>query len=534
MMERTLLLLWLAGGLYAQVTFERLLRASQEPQNWLTYSGGYSSNRYSLLDQITPSNAKQLELKWVFQAQSLQVFESTPLVVEGVMYLTQAPNDVFALDAKTGRVFWVYQYAPSPDSKLCCGAVNRGLAILGDTLYLGTIDAHLIAIDARNGRPIWNIQVADFNAGYSLTHAPLIVKDKVVVGTAGGEYGIRGFIAAYDARTGKQAWKFHTIPGPGERGHETWQGDAWEHGGGSAWITGSYDPDLNLIYWGTGNPGPDWNPDQRPGDNLYTDCAVALDADTGKMKWYFQFTPHDAADWDAVQIPVLVNENWNGTPRKLLLWANRNGFFYVLDRATGKFLSGRPFVKQNWAKGLDDNGRPMLTGLAEGASVYPGVQGGTNWYSPSYSPRTRLFYISAWDNYSTIFTKQPMEYVPGRRFMGGRARSAVPALRRGPINTWTEEGGYGAVVAMDPRTGEKKWEFKMHDVTDAGILTTASDVLFSGGREGYFYALDARDGKLLWRSSLGGQIAAGPVTYRVDGKQYVAIAAGHSLFAFGL
>jgi alcohol dehydrogenase (cytochrome c) len=534
-MLRLLFLLSLMGRVMpAQVSFERLLGASGDPQNWLTYSGNYSSHRHSRLAQITTRNVNQLELKWVFQAQSLQTFESSPLVVDGVMYLTQPPDDVVALDARTGRIFWVYPYNAAPDSRLCCGAVNRGLAILGDTLFMGTIDAHLVAIDTRSGKPIWNIAVAGYDQGYSLTHAPLIVKDKVVIGTSGGEYGIRGFIAAYDARTGKQAWRWYTIPGPGEAGHETWVGDAWAHGGGSAWITGSYDPDLNLIYWGTGNPGPDWNPDQRPGDNLYTDCAVALDADTGRLKWYFQFTPHDAADWDSVQVPVLVDANWNGSPRKLLLWANRNGFFYVLDRATGKFLLGRPFVKQNWATGLDRAGRPMLTALPEGARVYPGVQGGTNWYSPSYSPRTNLFYISAWEDYGTVFIRQPMEYEPGRRFMGGRARSEIPALRRGPINTWTEEAGHGAVIAIDPRTGERKWAFQMHDVTDSGILTTATDVLFSGGREGYFCALDARNGELLWKTSLGGQIAAGPVTYQAGGRQYVAIAAGHSLFAFAL
>ena len=531
---RALFLLLMISGAQAQVTSERLLHAAQEPRNWLTYSGGYDSHRHSLLDRITPANVKNLEQKWVFQAQSLQVFETTPLVVDGIMYLTQPPNDVVALDAKTGAIFWVYRYAPPTDTRLCCGAVNRGLAILGDTLFMGTIDAHLIALDTKSGRPIWNTRVADYTAGYSLTHAPLIVKDKVVVGTAGGEYGIRGFIAAYDARTGKEAWRFYTIPGPGEPGHDTWQGDAWAHGGGSAWITGSYDPGANLIYWGTGNPGPDWNPDQRPGDNLYTDCAVALDADTGKLKWYFQFTPHDASDWDAVQIPVLIDANWNGSERKLVLWANRNGFFYVLDRATGKFVSGHPFVKQNWATGLDDSGRPMRTAVGADAPVFPGVQGGTNWYSPSYSPRTGLFYISAWDDYSSVFVKEPMEYKQGQRFMGGRARSVVPPLRRGQVNTWTEEAGHGAVVAMDPRTGSKKWEFKMHDVTDSGILTTASDLLFAGGREGHFFALDARDGALLWRATLGGQIAAGPITYEVDGKQYVAIAAGHSLFSFAL
>ena len=529
-----LLLLLITASVAAQTTYQRLLQSSGEPHNWLTYSGDYSSQRYSRLDQLNPSNVSNLELKWVFQAQSLEKFGVTPLVVDGVMYVTQANNHVAALDAKTGRVFWIYQYTSSPDLKLCCGQVNRGVAILGDTLFMGTLDAHLVALDRRTGQPVWNIAVANGQAGYSLTMAPLIVKDKVLVGTAGGEYGIRGFIAAYDARTGKEAWRFTTIPGPGEPGHETWEGDAWKSGGGSAWLTGSYDPDLNLTYWGIGNPGPDWNPAQRPGDNLYTNSVVALDADSGTMKWHFQFTPHDGADWDAVQVPVLVNAAWNGTPRKLMYWANRNGFFYVFDRATGQFLLGRPFVKQNWATGLDEKGRPILASLPEGAPVYPGVQGGTNWYSPSFSPRTGLFYISAWDDYSTIFIRQQMAHVAGQRFMGGRARSGTPPLRRGAINTWTEEAGHGAVIAVDPRTGDRKWAFKMHDVTDAGILSTAGDLVFTGGREGYFFALDARHGTLLWKAAVGGQVGAAPISYQVDRKQYVSIAAGNVLFTYAL
>jgi alcohol dehydrogenase (cytochrome c) len=523
-----------AAGVAAQTTYERLLKAADEPHNWLTYSGAYSSHRYSRLDQINPANVGNLELKWVFQAQSLEKFGATPLVVDGVMYVTQANNHVIALDAKTGRVFWIYQYPSSPDLKLCCGQVNRGLAILGDTLFMGTLDAHLIALDARTGQPIWKVAVADGKAGYSLTMAPLIVKDKVLVGTAGGEYGIRGFIAAYDGRSGKEAWRFTTIPGPGEPGHETWEGEAWKTGGGSAWLTGSYDPELNLTYWGIGNPGPDFARAQRPGDNLYTNSVVALDPDTGAMKWYFQFTPHDGADWDAVQVPVLVNADWNGSPRKLLYWANRNGFFYVFDRASGKFLLGKPFVKQNWATGLDGNGRPVLASLPEGAPVYPGIQGGTNWYSPSYSPRTRLFYVSAWDGYSSIFTPMQMAHVAGQRFMGGRARSGTPPLRRGAINTWTEEAGHGAVLAIDPQTGDRKWAFKMHDVTDSGILTTAGDLLFAGGREGYFFALDARDGRLLWKATVGGQVGAAPISYQIDRKQYVAVAAGNVLFVYAL
>jgi alcohol dehydrogenase (cytochrome c) len=541
MRRRTLFMLSLVPSILAgQVSYERLVLAAKEPQNWLMYSGTYMSQRYSALDQITPGNVSSLEQKWVFQAESLQKFETTPLVLDGIMYLTQPPNDVLALDARTGRIFWIYQYKPAPESKPCCGAVNRGLALLGDTLFMATIDARLIAIDARNGKPLWNTKVADHDAGYAMTLAPLVVKDKVVVGVAGGEFGIRGFLAAYDARTGKESWRFNTIPGPGEPGHETWPADdSWRSGGGSVWLTGSFDPELNLTYWGIGNPGPDWNPSQRKGDNLYSDSVVALDADSGKLKWHFQFTPNDPYDYDSVQVPVLADASWDGRMRKLMLWANRNGFFYALDRTTGEFLSGHPFVKVNWASGLDDRGRPLATPQAAGMPVYPGVQGGTNWYSPSYSPRTGLFYLSAWEDYATIFVSEGAEYRPGQRYLGGRPTSPIPGapspgLRGDLLNTYTEAAGHGSVMALDIRTGQKKWKFDMRDVTDAGILTTASDLLFSGGREGYFHALDARTGALLWKASVGGSVAAAPITYRIDGKQYVAIAAGHALFVYGL
>src|SRR5712691_1878101 len=288
-MRRLFLLIVIAGSLSAQVSFDRLLNADKEPQNWLTYSGSTMSQRHSLLTQINPQNVKNLEQQWVFQARSLEKFEATPLVVDGIMYTVQAPNDVVALDPVTGRVFWTYSYSPSPQSRPCCGRVNRGVAIVGDTLFMGTIDAHLVAIDAKNGRPLWNTTVAKDESGYAITHAPLMVKDKVIVGVAGGEFGIRGFIAAYDVRTGKEVWRFYTIPGPGEPGHETWAGDSWKTGGASVWMTGSYDRVSNLTYWGIGNAGPDYNGDERGGDNLYSSAVVALDADTGKIKWHYQF-----------------------------------------------------------------------------------------------------------------------------------------------------------------------------------------------------------------------------------------------------
>ncbi|MYF71030.1 MAG: PQQ-dependent dehydrogenase, methanol/ethanol family [Proteobacteria bacterium] len=543
-MSRIMLLLLLAPlGLQAQVSFERLLNADEEPHNWLTYSGTYASTRYSLLDRITPANVDELELKWVFQAQSLEKFEATPLVVDGIMYLTEAPNTAVALDAAGGRVFWDYRHNPSTLSRPCCGRVNRGLAMLGNTLFMATIDARLIAIDAINGQPVWTTAVADPGAGYAMTLAPLVVKDKVIVGVAGGEYGIRGFISAYDAETGEEAWKFYTIPGPGEPGHETWEGDtdAWQHGGASVWLTGSYDPDLDQTYWGIGNPGPDWNPAQRPGDNLYSDAVVALDPDTGELQWYFQFTPNDDYDYDAVQIPVLADIGLETfSSGRQMLWANRNGFFYVLDRTTGEFIRGEPFTEINWASGLSESGRPIETPQPPGATTYPGVQGATNWYSPSYSPRTGLFYLSAWENYGSVFWPEEQEYQEGVRFLGGVPVSPipggpnVPSLRGSRINNWTEAVGTGAVIAIDPATGEHRWKYEMTDVTTSGILTTATDVLFTGGREGYFHALDAVTGDLLWRTNLGGDIANGPISYAVGGAQYVAVAAGNGLFVFGL
>jgi alcohol dehydrogenase (cytochrome c) len=532
----------LSYGVRAQVPYDRILRASAEPQNWLTYNGGYSSQRYSTLSLITPGNVAALESKWVLQNQVFGAWQSNPLVVDGVMYLTQRPNDVMAVDAKTGRMFWLYRYTPSPEAKVCCGANNRGVAILGDTLFMGTLDGHLIAIDARSGRPIWNIEVGDVKQAYSITLSPLVIKDKVLVGVGGGEYGIRGFVGAYDAKTGKEAWRFYTIPGPGEPGHDSWSGESWKNGGAPVWVTGSYDPILNLVYWGVGNPGPDWNPDQRKGDNLYSDSVIALDADTGRMKWHFQFTPNDGYDYDSTQVPVLVDADWKGTPAKLMLWANRNGYFYVLDRVTGKFLSGVPFVKVNWSSGLDANGRPIPTPQPAGSPTWPGNQGGTNWYPPSYSPRTGLFYFSAWQDYATIYRKETATYEAGRTFLGGgfTVLAPVPGAptvgigRRGPINNWTDEVGNGAVIAMDPQTGTPRWTMEQFDVTDAGMLTTATDLLFTGGREGYFTALDAKTGKLLWKASLGGQIVMAPITFQVEGQQYVSVISGHTLVTFGL
>ena len=525
--------LLLTAHLGAQVTYERILRAEQEPGNWLTYNRTYDSRHHSPLDEINRENAGDLELKWVFQAKSLEKFESTALAVDGVIYNVQMPNDVVALDAVTGRKFWQYTHVMGEKVNVCCGRINRGLAILGETLYMGTIDGKLVALDAKTGAVVFSKQIVDPTGGYSLTHAPLVVKDKIIVGSAGGEYGIRGFIAALDPKNGDELWRFNTIPGPGEPGHETWSGDSWKRGGGSVWVTGSYDPELNLTYWGVGNPAPDWNGDVRMGDNLYSDSVVALNPDTGELAWYFQFTPHDEWDWDAVQIPVLVDREWEGQPRKLMLWANRNGFFYVLDRVTGEFLHGKNFAKVTWAKGLDENGRPIKIPEAsptrEGVRVWPSVQGATNWYSPSYSEKTGLFYVSAWE-YSSVYHKGDPLYTRGNRYVGSLPRGVWPNTMKDE----DEQQGHGAIRALSPDTGDLEWEFKMTGVGESGILSTAGDILVTGSRDGNMLVLDSFTGKKLLSLNLGGRIACSPITFTAQGRQYVAVTSGNAMFVFGL
>ena len=532
----------LAAPLQAQIPYERILQAENEPESWLTYNGNYLSQRYSRLSQIDKANVDQLELRWLLQNQTFGAWQSSPIVADGVMYLTERPNSIMAVDPVTGRVFWKYVHTPAENALVCCGANNRGVAVLDDRVFMGTLDARLVAVDRVNGELLWDVEVGDVNLAYSVTMAPLAVKDKIIVGVGGGEFGIRGYVAAFYAETGELAWKTYTIPGPGEPGHDTWEGDDWQYGGAPVWITGSFDPEENLTYWGVGNPGPDWNAAQRPGDNLYSDSVIALDADSGELRWYFQFTPNDGYDYDAVQVPVLADMEWEGRQRKLMLWANRNGYFYVLDRSDGEFLLGRPFVRVNWSSGLDENGRPIPTPQPEGMPTWPGNQGGTNWYPPSWNPRTELFYFSAWEDYATIYQPEESEYVPGRAFLGGGFDVLTPAPgapgvgigRTNPINNWTDEVGHASLKAMDPRTGEEVWEFEQFDVSDSGMLTTATDLLFTGGREGYIHALDATNGDLLWKQNLGGQIVMAPITYMVDGVQYLTLISGHVLASFAL
>jgi len=385
-----------SGVAQVKVPFERIRNAPAEPGNWLTIAGNYAGHRHSALAQLTPANIAGLKPAWIYQSREAGKWEVTPLVVDGVIYVSERPNIITAIDGRTGRPLWNYRRSLAGDVAGCCGPVNRGLAILGDALYVSTYDCHLVCIDANTGKERWDTVVIDYKAGYSMTAAPLAVKDKIVVGISGGEFGVRGFLDAYDAKTGAHAWRFWTVPEKGEPGNESWgTNDAWKTGGVGTWVTGTYDPELNLVYWGTGNPCPDYNGDARPGDNLYSCSVVAIDADSGKLRWYYQYTPHDVHDWDSNEVPLLIDAKVNGKPRKLLAQANRNAFFYVLDRVTGEFITGKAFTKQTWADGLDSKGRPVLLPdkepNADGVLVYPGLEGAVNWPSPSYSPRTGLF-----------------------------------------------------------------------------------------------------------------------------------------------
>jgi alcohol dehydrogenase (cytochrome c) len=513
-------------NVFAQVPYQRIAGAGSEPASWLTYSGNYQSHRFSPLTQINRQNVGQLKPAWIYQVRRTGIVETSPIVADGVMYVTEPPSTVTALDVRTGRPVWTY--SPTiPANVIVIGSppVNRGVAILDETVFFGTIHGHLIALDARSGAVRWDTVVDDNQFGYYMTSAPLAVDGRILIGVSGAEAGIRGFLDAYDPRTGKRVWRTHTVPAAGEPGSDTWGGDSWKTGGGSAWLTGSYDPNLNLVYWGTGNPGPDYDGDVRPGDNLYTCSLIALNATDGRIKWHFQFTPHDIHDWDSNEIPVLFDAALNGRPRKLVAMANRNAFYYVLDRETGEFLSGTPYAKQTWAERLDARGRPVLrpgTGPSlEGTLVFPNITGASNWPSPSYSPQTKLFYQAAREM-GTIFYKGESRYTPGQAFTAGGGRAV------------NGDDAWGAVRALEATTGKLKWEFKLLTPPWTGLMSTAGGLVFGGTEEGNFFALDADTGKPLWDLQLGAAVKANPISFAVDGKQYVAIAAGYSLFVFGL
>lgn len=492
---------------------------------WLTYSGTVQGHRFVPLAQITADNVARLRPVWAYQPPGTGPLEGTPIVANGVMYVTSGPATVVALDLRSGRPLWQWS-RPIAARVLNLGfpRVNRGVAIVDATVYVGTLDGYLVAIDAASGIERWTVPVAENRTGHAITAAPLAVDGKIIVGISGGEAGIRGFLDAYDARTGARLWRFWTVPATGEPGGDTWAGDSWMRGGGATWLTGSYDPALKLLYWGTGNPGPDWNGDSRKGDNLYTCSMVALDVDTGRLRWHFQFTPHDVHDWDANQIPVLVDAEIDGRPRALVVTANRNGFFYVLDRKNGELVLATEYAKQTWARGLDKQGRPLLIPGMEpsekGTLVYPSLQGSTNWASPAYSPSTNRLYVPVREM-GSIYFKSDVEYRPGTYYTGGSEKALA-------------EEAWGAVRALDVKTGKQAWDFRLPSPPWAGVMATAGGLVFGGSNEGNFFALDEKTGKPLWQFQTGGSIRSGPMSFLADGKQHVSIAGGRAIFVFAL
>jgi alcohol dehydrogenase (cytochrome c) len=514
------------------VTSQELLAGlPADGSRWVMFGGSYTNQRHSPLTQITPENVTRLVPQWTFQTDiSGSRFETTPLLRDNVLYVTGPLSTAWAVDARTGREIWRYKRELPPTGSLtaCCGLVNKGFGVLGDRLFMTTLDAHLVALNMKTGGVVWDVAMADYKQGYASTIAPLVVKDKVIVGVAGGEFGIRGFIDAYDVKTGNRAWRFYTIPGPGEPGNDTWAGDSWQRGGASVWVTGAYDPELNLVYYGIGNPGPDYHSESRKGDNLYSDSIVALDADAGTLRWHYQFTPHDLHDWDATEVPVLADLTIAGQPRKVVMFANRNGFYYTLDRTNGKVIVAKPYVVTTWAKEVDSNGRPILLPGnipdEKGSLTCPDVTGGTNFWPPSFDPAQRLFFVNAREVCATYYAWR-QEYVPGERYTGGAGQRA-----RGP-----DQRAYGALRAIDPTTGERRWEFEYISPSTSGLLSTASGVIFSGDAEGNFLAIDARNGKFLWRYQMGSALhGTSALTYMLDGRQHVLVPAGTTLTAWAL
>jgi len=507
-------------------SYEDILQGFADPGRWLTYSGDYSGKRHSPLTQITPENAHQLRPVWTFQTGTTtrgRGFETTPLVDDGVLYVTGSNNYAWAIDARTGRTFWQYRRNLPDDLTYGSSApVNRGFGMLDNSLFMVTLDAHLLSFDRRSGDILWDIELADYRIGYAATLAPLVIDGKVIVGISGGEYATRGFIDAYDPATGERIWRWNSIPGPGEPGSETWPDDpaVLAGGGGGTWMNGSYDPDLDLIYWGVGNPNPDYYGDVRPGDNLYSNSLVALEASTGRLRWHYQFTPHDLNDWDSNQIPVLADIEWEGEQRQVAMLANRNGFFYVLDRLTGELLLGKPFTATTWAREIGEDGRPII--LNDGSKgCVPDPWGSTNFMPPSFYPELGLFFLTARETCATYVPEEP-QMIPGQPSFGG-------------VVFIDSEQGSGALRALDVTTGELRWEFTYPSPTFGGVMTTASGLVFAGDHEGNFMAFNARTGENLWHYQTGSRIwGAAPMTHVLDGRQYVLIPSGTTLTAFAL
>ena len=516
----------LAQNTESGVTYEDILNGLSEPSKWLTYSGDYTGQRHSPLTMITPGNVQDLVPIWTFQTGTMtrgRGFETTPLVLDGVLYVTGSNNFAWALDARTGRPFWQYRRNLPDDLTYGSSApVNRGFGILGDRLFMVTLDAHLLALDRKTGSVLWDIELADYRIGYAATLAPLVINDKVIVGISGGEYPTRGFIDAYDPTSGDRIWRFYTVPSPGEFGSETWPDDpeVMARGGGATWMTGSFDPELNLIYWGTGNPNPDYYGEKREGDNLFTNSILAIEADTGTLRWHYQFTPHDLHDWDSNHVPVLADLVLDGELRKVVMVANRNGFFYMLDRVTGELLVGKPFTDTTWAREIGSDGRPIV--LNDGSKgCLPDPWGGTNFMPPSFNPDLEMLFVTAREVCATFVPQEP-EIVPGRPSFGGVV--------------WIDrDQGYGALRAIDVKTGERQWEFRYPSATMAGVMTTASGLVFAGDHEGNFMAFEASTGQNLWHYQTGSRIwGAAAMTHVLDGRQHVLIPSGTTLVAFAL
>jgi len=503
-----------------------LLDGLKNPERWLTYSGDYTGQRHSPLKQINPENVRNLSARWTFQTDTTargRGFESAPLVLDGVMYVTGPNGFAWALDARTGRPFW--RYRRELPNNLTYGAsapVNRGFAMLRDRLFMTTLDAHLVSLDMKTGTVLWDIEMADYKLGYAGTVAPLVVADKVIVGISGSDYPTRGFLDAYNPTDGTRAWRLYTVPRPGEPGSETWPNSAetFERGGGATWVTGSYDPESNTLFWGTGNPNPDYNGDDRSGDNLYTCSLIAVDATTGKLKWHYQFSPHDTHDWDSNHVPVLADRTIAGERRKVVMVANRNGFFYVIDRTTGQLLQGTPYTNSTWAREIGADGRPIV--LNDGSKgCIPDNWGGTNFMPPSFDPDLGLFFVTARETCAS-YSPEKQVVTPGRFSMGGTVRRDL-------------DKAYGALRAIDVTTGARKWEFKYATPSFSGVLSTASGVVFGGDNEGNFMAFNARTGANLWHYQTGsGLWGAAPITYMLDGRQYVVVGSGSAVTAFAV
>jgi len=514
-----LLLVSLSSALAAEVTSDRLLNAGKDPNNWMMYGKDYRGWRFSDLKQINTENVHRLVPKWAFQTgiTSRWGFQNNPIAVDGRMYITTPMNTLFCVDAKNGKLLWRYDYKNREDAAFLIDA-NRGVAVGYGRVFMGTIDSHVIALDAETGKLAWDVEVGDRLIGQAITAAPLLVKDKVVVGGGMSEYGANGFVAAYDPKTGKKLWWFNTIPGPGEPGHATWPGESWKTGGGGIWVTPVYDVELNLLYVGVANPAPDFVIEGRQGENLYTNSVIALDADTGKLQWYFQHVPQDVWDFDSAQQQILVDVEIGGRMLKGIAQPHKNGFFYLVDRTNGRFIYAKPFVERmNWATGVDlRTGRPIVNPESfptkEGTVVCPGVHGGTNWTPIAYNPKMGLAYLPVAESCNTIL-KTEAPYERGRLYMGGRYVK-------------TAERAYGHIDGVDVRTGETRWRAYTKYPVWSGLVTTGGDLVFYGDLEGDFVALDARTGEELWRFNTGSGIYASPITYAVQGKQYVAVPSG--------